>query len=311
MSALPEHCPQCGKTPPLWKALGVCVECHYVATLKDMINPLNESRKPDEEARFIGLYHEATSKGWQPHSRYTPDPDSDRRYTSDVWDPHEPDDVWSQMDLEHPDFPGAHLRVSGRHGWYHSDSRGYGLGRGKEDASLRQHLTQYHAAPHKFPDELHTYDESAATPMPRMGVGLAKAGSLAKSLGTSMKASAPKIGGQTPKLGSSGSSFAESLIQQVVEGQDPRDIVRRLKLEDEHEMERSASDVSPAGTVVSPDMIQPGMHIGIRGPDHNGFHTVDTVRDGYVKMKCEDGRFVTIPLSALEDHEVVHAHLNT
>ena len=144
-----------------------------------------------------------------------------------------------------------------------------------------------------------------------MGIGIAKASSLAKSLNVGARSSAPKLGGQTPKLGHAGSSFAESLIQQVIAGTSPSEIIRHLKLEaSEFDIERQASQVSPKGRPLEPGMIQAGMHIGIRGPVHNGYHTVDTVANGMITMKCEDGRSVTMPMSDLENHEVVHALAN-
>jgi hypothetical protein len=147
--------------------------------------------------------------------------------------------------------------------------------------------------------------ESAATPMPSMSIGLAKAGSLAKSMSTTAKSSAPKLAGEMPKLSAAGSSFAEMLIRQVAAGRDPHEVIESL----EGDIERSVSDVSDSGSPVRPGLLRPGMHVGIRGPKHNGYHTVDTVAGGVVTMKGEDGHMESIPLSDLSDHEVVHSHI--
>lgn len=194
---LPECCPNCHLSPPFWKALGVCAECKYVATTRDLV--------PDYTQRSVAL------------------------------------------------------------------------------------------------------KETAATPMPSMKIGLAKAGSLAKSLGTNAKAPSTSLAGSVPSLGSKGSSFAENLIMQVAAGRSPQDVVSALFEGEESSIERQASMVSPAGSAVTTNVIRPGMHIGIRGPVHNGFHTVDTVQNGMVTMKCETGRMVTVSLASLENHEVVHA----
>jgi len=258
---------------------------------------------PNERAEFIGQHHIATAHGWRPHPRYEPDEEGHQKYRSQTQYPGEDDKPFDKMQMVHPDFPDASLTISGRQGWYHSDSRGYGMGSGKTDASLSQYLRKFHQAPHLAPDEMQKFDETAATPMPRMGVGLAKAGSLAKSLGSSAKAPSSSVAGSVPKLKSAGSSFAERLIQRVVAGEDPVSVAEGEELS----IERQASDVSPKGATINPGKIRPGMHIGIRGPRHNGFHVVDTIEGGIITMKGEDGHMESLPLSDLNDHEVVHA----
>lgn len=139
-------------------------------------------------------------------------------------------------------------------------------------------------------------------------IGLAGAGSLAKSLGTSAKSSAPKLGGQTPKLGiGKGSSFAESLIQRVVEGESPRSVVAGYG-EAPDSFERDNATISPKGQRVSAQDISPGMYIGVRGPTHNGVHVVDEISGEMIRLKCSSGHLLTIPLADLDNHEVVHSH---
>ena len=171
--------------------------------------------------------------------------------------------------------------------------------------------------------------ESAATPRMSGKLGLASAGSLAKSLTpSSSSGSSTMLGGQMPKLGSAGSSFATEAIQQVVEGrpvscpecgnccgfkrtgdkwvcQDCKRISESVM--DPHDIEMQASNVSRAGQSTGRDVLLPGASIGIRGPRHNGHHAVVSVNGPNVTLKNDQGNEETVPISSLDDHEVVHS----
>ena len=145
--------------------------------------------------------------------------------------------------------------------------------------------------------------ESAATPMPSAKLGLAGAGSLAKSLTPSTASSSPKLGGQIPKMSTSGSVFAE-MIERVLRGDDPRLVAERHL--DPRSIEIMNSEVSPMGQIPSRNSFIPGMQIGLRGPTHQGHHAVVSVNSSSVVLKNSEGREEDVPFSDLEDHEVIH-----
>ena len=137
---------------------------------------------------------------------------------------------------------------------------------------------------------------------PATNIGLAKAGSLAKStLRSSLSGSSsfPKMGGSLSRA--TMEDIVHEMVEQVVDGSfDWEAFHRRLVLEDPD------SDNSPRGVTLNLNMLKPGMTIGIRGPVHQGFHVVDRVQDGVITVKCQDGQMRSFPVSDLKNHEVVH-----
>lgn len=175
--------------------------------------------------------------------------------------------------------------------------------------------------------QFHTIFESPATPMPMATAGLASASSLAGSLKAGH--TYDKMSDQMPKLGlGKGSSFVSERINQVLEGspvscsqcgnccgfiregsgwkcQDCSHVMEAVM--SPREIEFHASNVSPVGQRTPHDVLMPGAQIGLRGPTHNGHHAVVSVTSTHVTLKNDQGYEETIPISYLDDHEVVHS----